>query len=141
MEITDLADALRALGACADQLAERYDLAEMAGLHLVVAEQASKAQRDDDLIAELRKQLASLVRTVDAISRARRNTLAGPADIVQVLAEALMVIDGDCSHYGGSVCRTSGRTRRASGAADTWCTRCVARDALERAGALPAVVD
>lgn len=138
-EIVDFAAALRQMADNADQLADRHDVAEMAALRRQVDEQAAKARRDADLIAELRRQVTAAWRSLDAIGRMRKNVLAlKESDAVQILAEALMVIDRDCDNYTGpSTCREdASRTRRAEFTADAWCDPCVARDALERAGAV-----
>lgn len=145
MEIQDFAAALRAMADNVDVLAERHDVAKMARLQQLVVEQSGKAQRDTDLIDELRRQVQAMGRSLDAIGRLRKNHLAEPADSVQILAEALLIIGGTgCSSYhSGWSCRQerSGRSRVAECTAEAWCPECVARDALERAGALPPAVD
>lgn len=148
IQMKDFAGALRQMANDADWLAERHDVADMADLRRQVHEQAVKARRDSDLIDELRRQLAAMGRSLDAISRLRRNAQIAPADkgtVIKVLAEALLVIDGPCDNYipDSWTCRTEGvgRTRGARYSAEAWCVQCVARDALERAGALPPAVD
>lgn len=135
MEITDFAAALRGMADNADKLAERHDVLEIAGLRRAVDDQAAKISRDQDLIDELRRQLAAVTRYVDGIARMRRTIV--PGDTEAVLAEALMLIAGDrCSSFTSGSCRsaTSGKTRGAPYMAEAWCDECIARDALERAG-------
>lgn len=120
MEITDFAAALRA----------------MAGK---VADQAVDSRRDADLIDELRRQLSAAHRSLDAIGRMRKQVLTMKApDAVQILCDALLVIDGPCANYipDSWTCRTEGvgKTRGAKYGAEAWCAQCVARDALERVG-------
>lgn len=146
MEINDFSAALRAMADNADTLANRHDYVQIAGLLKDVNDQAVKIQRDQDLIDELRRQVAAMGRSLDAIGRMRKHVLAMKTpDAVQVLVEALLVIDGPCATYipDSWTCRTEGvgRTRGAKYGAEAWCTQCVARDALERAGALPPVED
>ena len=142
MEIADFAAGLRQMAAHADLLAIRHDMVEVAGLRRQVDEQTVKAQRNCDLIDELRLQVQIMGQASDAIGRMRKNltTSERPAEAVQILVDALLVIDGPCRHYavGSYACREDdSRTRGAEYAADAWCEPCVARDALERAGALP----
>lgn len=146
MEIQDFAGALRQMADNALLVAERHDVAEIAGLRRQVEEQAVKAQRDGDLIDEQRRQVRAMGRSLDGIGRMRKGVLAMKTpDAVQILAEALFVLDGPCSNYvpDSWTCRTEGvgRTRGARYGAEAWCPQCVAHDALERAGALPPVVD
>lgn len=142
-EIIDFAKALRLLADNAEALSERHDVAQMARLRHEADERAVLARRDGDLIDELRRQVQSMGRSLDAIGRLRKNQLTHPADAVQILADALLVIDGPCSNYTGPAsCREyRHRTRGAKYTAEAWCDQCVARDALERAGALPPAVD
>lgn len=137
-EIADFAAALRQMADNADRLSERHDVAGMAQLRQQVEEQATQAQRDADLIDELRRQLATCAMRLDAIGTLRKNVLTGarPFDVVQILGDALLILAGSCASYTGpSSCRDDpGRTRVAEYAADSWCESCVARDALERAG-------
>jgi hypothetical protein len=146
MEISDFAGALRQMADNADQLGERHDVAEIAALRRQVEEQAVKAQRDGDLIDELRRQVKMMGRSLDGVGRMRKGVLAlKSSDAVQILAEALFVLDGPCANYipDSWTCRTEGvgRTRAAKYGAEAWCPQCVAHDALERAGALPPAVD
>jgi hypothetical protein len=135
IEISDFAGGLRQMADNADRLSERHDVAEMAGLRRQLEEQAVKARRDADLIAELRRQARSMNRSLDGIGRLRRGVLNGDVDAVQILADALLVLDGPCENYTAGSCRHHpGRTRGASFTAEAWCGPCVARDALERAG-------
>jgi hypothetical protein len=142
-EIIDFAKALRLLADNAEALSVRHDIAQMAALRRQVSEQSAKALRDSDLIDELRRQVTAMGRSLDAIGRLRKNLLTNPADAVQILVDALLMVDGPCSNYTGPAsCRDyRHRTRGAKYAADAWCGHCVARDALERAGALPAGAD
>jgi hypothetical protein len=142
-EIVDFASALRQMADNAEALSERHDVADMAALRRQVTEQAVKAQRDGDLIDELRKQLQVMGRSLDAIGRMRKHVLAMKApDAVQILAEALLVIGDRCASFmSPASCRTAGRVRGAKYGDEKWCDQCVARDALERAGALPREVD
>jgi hypothetical protein len=145
-EISDFARMLRRAADDADALAERHDLRHMAQLCQQVDEQAVKAQRDSDLIDELRRQVRAMGRSLDGIGRLRKGVLAlKETDAVQILAEALFVLDGPCANYIADswTCRTEGvgRTRGARYGAEAWCHQCVAHDALERAGALPPAVD
>lgn len=139
-EIRDFAGALRQMADNADQLADRHDLRYIAQLHQRIDEQSATVRRKLDLVDELRRQLASSNRSLDAIASLRRNALTSPGDksgVIQVLADALVLLAGDrCSSFTSGSCRsaTSGKTRRAPYLADAWCTECVARDALERAG-------
>lgn len=144
MEIKDFAAALRQMAANADDLADRHDVAKMASLRSLVEAQTAKADRDSDLIDELRRQVSAMGRMLDAIGRTRKNVMFGDKDAVQVLTEALLVIAGEVhceSFMSPGSCRTAGRTRGARYTDDAWCATCVARDALERAGALPSAVD
>jgi hypothetical protein len=136
MQLGDFANALRQMADNADKLSERHDVAQMAALRAEVDTQAAKAQRDSDLIAELRRQVEVMGRSLDGIGRMRKAVLAGDQAAVQILADALLVLDGDCATYTRGSCRNSSRRRSALFTADAWCERCVARDALERAGAL-----
>jgi hypothetical protein len=143
-EIPDFADALRQMAANADRLAERVDLREVAGLRRQVEEQASKAERDADLIAELRRQVEAMGRSLDAIGRMRKRMQMGDAaDGVQILVDALQLAARDgCENFAdGWSCSGAGRTRGAMYAAKAWCLPCVARDGLERAGALEPVTE
>lgn len=142
-EIADFAGALRQMADNAEALAERHDIAEIAGLRRQVDGQAARAQRDADLIDELRRQLLAHGNSLDAIGRLRKSVLAGdrPADVVQILVDALLLIDGGCESFTSGRCRDAGRIRFAPYTAEAWCQSCVAHDALERAGALPAGVD
>lgn len=137
-EIADFAAALRQMADNAEYLAERHDVAEVAVLRALVEEQAAKAQRDSDLIDELRRQVGGTVRALDAIGQMRRHVLNMKApDAVQVFTDALLIIAGTgCSNYTSRSCRdaSSGRTRTAAFSAEAWCQECVAADALERAG-------
>lgn len=140
MEIVDFANALRAMAGNVDVLAERHDVKDMAQLRRDAAQHEVDRRRDADLIDELRRQLAATTRYVEGIARLRRSIV--PGDTEAVLAEALMVIDGHCTNFtAGGRCPDSSRSRNAPYAADAWCAPCVARDALERVGALPAEVD
>lgn len=135
IEISDFAGGLRQMADNADRLSERHDVAEMAGLRRQVEEQAVKARRDADLIDELRRQAKSLGRSLDGIGRLRKSVLRGDADVVQILADALLVLDGPCTIYTAGSCRDHpGRKRGAPFTAEAWCEPCVARDALTRAG-------
>lgn len=138
MEIKDFSAALRAMARNVDVLAERHDVAQMAQLRQEAADHVVQTRRHQDLIEELRRQVAAMERSLDGIGRMRRTVEADPLAAVPVLVEALMVIYGECENYTGSAsCRVhSGRTRRADCAVEAWCEQCVARDALERAGAL-----
>lgn len=139
MEIKDFSAALRAMADDVDVLAERHDVAQIARLRREADERAVLARRDGDLIDELRRQVQFMGRSLDAIGRMRKNHLTEPADAVQILVEALLVVQGPCSNYTGPAsCRDyRHRTRGARYAADAWCGPCVTRDALERVGALP----
>lgn len=142
LEVSDFAGVLRLMADNADHLAQRHDVAEMAGLRRRVAEQEVQVRRDADLIAELRRQLQSVWRQLDSIGRIRKLVLVGEAaDGVQILVDALLILAGErCSTYTSGSCRDDrGRTRTAECTADAWCGECVAHDALERAGALPPV--
>lgn len=144
MEISDFAGALRQMADNALLVAERHDVAEIAALRRQVEEQAVKAQRDGDLINELRRQARAMGRSLDAIGRLRESVKAEPADAVQILGDALLLIAGErCSTFTSGSCRngTSGKVRGAKYGADAWCEPCIAFDALERAGALLPVVD
>lgn len=145
MEIKDFSAALRAMADNADTLADRHDYVQIAGLLKDVNDQAVKIRRDQDLIDELRKQVEVMGRSLDAIGRMRKHVLAMKTpDAVQIFAEALMVIGSQCENLTSALgCRSasSGKTRGAHYGADRWCYPCVARDALERAGALPRKVD
>lgn len=94
-------------------------------------------QRDADLIAELRRHVEIMGRSLDGIGRLRKTYLVGEqaGDVVQILADALLIIgERRCSNYVGSSCQRSGRGRRAEFTAERWCDECIARDALDRAG-------
>lgn len=133
MEITDFAAALRGMADNADELAQRNDVLKVAGLLRAVDDQAVKIRRDEDLIDELRRQLAAVTRYVDGIAQMRRTIV--PGDTEAVLAEALILIAGErCSSFTSGTCGHAGRTRGAPYLADAWCHECIARDALERAG-------
>lgn len=142
-ELIDFAGALRQMAANAETLANRHDLRHVAQLYQQVDDQAAAARRNADLVTELRRQVEAMGRVLDGIGRMRRVALNGDQAAVQILADALFVIDGQCEHFTSSSCRsdTSGKTRGAPYLADAWCMPCVARDALERAGALPPAVD
>lgn len=74
-------------------VAERHDVAEVAALRRQVEEQAVKAQRDGDLIDELRRQVRAMGRSLDGIGRLRKGVLAlKSSDAVQILVEALFVV-------------------------------------------------
>lgn len=138
-EIRDFAGALRQMADNADQLAERHDLRHVAQLHQMIDDQSAAARRNQDLVDELRRQVAGMGRSLDTIGRIRKSVLTGhaPADVVQILVDALVILAGvRCSSFTSGSCRsaTSGKTRGAPYLADAWCTECVARDALERAG-------
>lgn len=137
-EINAFAAALREMADEADRLAKRHDMVQVAGLLRDVNDQAAKIQRDQDLIDELRRQVAAYGRSLDAIGRMRRHVLDMKApDAVQVFAEALVLIAGErCSSFTSGTCGHAGRTRGAPYLADAWCHECIARDALERVGAL-----
>lgn len=132
-EIRDFAGALRQMADNADQLAERHDLTHVAQLHQTVDEQAATARRNQDLVDELRRQVAGMGRSLDAIARLRRT---GNGSAVTIFGDALLILAGTgCSNYTTGSCRDyRHRTRGAAATADAWCTECVARDALERAG-------
>lgn len=134
----DFAAALRQMAAHAEQLAERHDVASVAELRRDLQQRNDQVDRDADLIAELRKQVEVMGRSLDGIGRMRKGTLAGDQAAVQILTEALFVLDGRCEHFTAGSCRsaTSGKTRGARFGADAWCGSCVARDALERAEAV-----
>lgn len=139
MEIADLAAALRGMAGNVDVLAERHDVKDMAQLRREAAEHEVARRRDADLIDELRRQLKSTWRSLDAIGGLRKIVLTGhaPADVVQILADALIILAGPrCSTYTSGSCRdaNSGKTRGARFTAYAWCGECVAWDALERAG-------
>lgn len=136
MEIQDFAAALRAMADNVDVLADRHDVKDMAQLRRDAAQHEVDRRRDQDLIDELRRQLAAVTRYVDGIARLRRTMV--PGDTETVLAEALILIAGErCSSFTSGCCADAGLTRGAKYGAEAWCTECVARDALERAGALP----
>lgn len=136
VNIQDFAAALRQMADNADRVAEYHDVAEMDQLRVAVADQAAKAERDADLIAELRRQVISMGRSLDAIGRLRLSVLDGDRSAVQILADALLVISGPCRNFAGTAsCRDegSGRTRGGEYGATCWCDPCIARDALKRA--------
>lgn len=142
MSVKDFADALRQMADNADRVAERHDVAKIGRLQDLVLTQRNQAERDADLIAELRKQVEAMGRSLDAISQLRKTVLVDQHAClprVQILADALLLIGEDhCESFTGSwSCRDegSGKTRRGGGGtAGLWCDSCVARDALERAG-------
>lgn len=140
MEIQDFAAALRAMAGNVDVLADRHDVAKMAQLQQLVVEQSAKAQRDADLIDELRRQVVAMGRSLDAIGRLRRT---GNGSSHTIFGDALLILAGArCSRYTSGSCRDNpGLTRTAAGTADATCSECVAGDALERVGALPPAVD
>lgn len=142
-EIIDFAGELRQMARNAEALAERHDIAEIAGLRRQVEEQAAKAQRDSDLIGELRRQVESMSRSFDALRRLRKGALGAGPPAVEILADALLNINDGCESFTSGSCREagSGKTRTPLFTADAWCNSCVAHDALERAGALPAAAD
>jgi hypothetical protein len=76
MEISDFAGALRQMADNALLVAERHDVAEIAALRRQVEEQAVKAQRDGDLIDELRRQVKMMGRSLDGVGRMRKGVLA-----------------------------------------------------------------
>jgi hypothetical protein len=80
-------------------------------------------------------------RSLDAIARLRGTDIRSA---VTIFGDALILLAGDrCSTFTSGSCSsgTSGKTRGAKYGADAWCSECIARDALERAGALPPAVD
>lgn len=134
--VEDFANALRQMAENADRVAERHDVAEMDQLHVKIGVLQAKASRDGDLIAELRKHVEVMGRSLDGIGKMLR-TVSG--DDVKILADALLLISEDhCESFTGHwSCRDegSGKVRRGSvGTAGLWCDSCIARDALERAG-------
>lgn len=140
MEITDFAAGLRQMATDADKLAKRHDLSEVAELRRTIYARNAQAQRDEDLIVELRRQVESMARKLDAIGRMRKRVLFGEsAEGVQILVDALLLIAGDrCTTFTPPAnCLSAGKTRGVRYGADAWCEGCVARDALVRAGALP----
>lgn len=131
------ADALRQMAENADRVADRHDIAKMDRLQNLVLTQRSQAQRDADLIAELRRQAEAMGRSLDGIGKLRKIAMVDDCvrDVVQILTDALLIIgEQGCSNYVGSSCQRSGRGRRAEFTAERWCDECIARDALERAG-------
>jgi hypothetical protein len=136
LSVNDFASALRQMADNADRVADRHDVAEMDQLHVKIGILTARAQRDGDLIAELRRQAVSMGRSLDGIGKMLR-TVSG--DDVKILADALLLISEDrCANFTGSwSCRSdgSGKSRRGPyGTSALWCDPCVARDALERAG-------
>jgi len=136
LSVTGFADALRQMAANADRVADRHDIAKMARLQDLVAAQRDQAQRDADLIAELRRQAVAMGRSLDGIGKMLRTV---PGDDVKILADALLLISEQrCESFTGSwSCRDerSGKSRRSEhGTCGVWCDPCIARDALERAG-------
>jgi hypothetical protein len=141
LALTDFADALRQMAENADKVADQHDIAKMARLQDLVAVLRDKAQQDADLIAELRRRVASAGRALDGISQLRGKALKGDqsGSVVDILADALLLIseDGCESFIEPWSCRDeeSGRNRSDPlGTSGLWCDACVARDALERAG-------
>jgi hypothetical protein len=135
----DFAADLRQMAAHAEQLAERQDVASVAELRRDLQQRNDQVDRDGDLIAELRRQVEVMGRSLDGIGRMRKGTLAGDQAAVQILTDALLIIAGDrCAAFTSGSCRSvgAGKTRGAPYGADAWCEQCVARDALERAGAV-----
>lgn len=136
-EIRDFAVAMRQMADNVELLAERHDVAEMGRLREAVAAHAVQARRDADLVEELRRQNVVMGRSLDAIGRLRKTVVFGDRAAVQILADALLLIEGQCSNYttaDGCTSESSGRVRGAATDADSWCDECIARDALTRAG-------
>lgn len=75
MNIRDLADALRDMAGNADRVAEYHDVAEMGSLRAEVVRLMAEAQRDADLVEELRKHVEIMGRQLDAIGRMRKAAL------------------------------------------------------------------
>lgn len=136
LTVHDFAAALRQMADNADRVADRHDIAKMARLQDLALTLKNQAQRDAGLIAELRRQAASMARSLDGIARA---IVKVDGDDVKILADALLLISEGfgCRNFTGShSCRddSSGKDRRSPYGADAWCSPCIARDALERAG-------
>lgn len=62
----------------------------------------------------------------------RHRILLVAADEIGRMRQALVEIAGDgCENYTRGDCRSAGRVRGAIYGADQWCSRCIARQAIE----------
>jgi hypothetical protein len=140
LNIEDFAAGLREMADNADRVAKYHDVAEMDQLRVANVAAKITGQRNGDLIAELRRQVEAMGRSLDAIGTLRRSALAGEDSprMVQILADALLIIAADhCESFTGShSCRDEGSGKNRTGdfgSAGLWCDPCIALDALKRA--------